>query len=269
MVDVVCVPVFHKLSEKYIEAFIDEFLSISTSFRKYVVSTIPYISRTARTRLVSKYIKWFNKSDFVIPELVCVDFSGSNPISRYTFHNYVVTYIRALEAEFGSPAAVLGVNVKYGKTADKYEEIPARDLASYFALLDIQGKNHKRQSLPGEVAEKTKSEPPLQKLKILNRAKYVYISLAKALAEQLLLPEEASHLPGSPAEEFSRSKLERMVRLVNVRRFLAETRTLRMVFTDPSEPAKYLKEKEAAKIDESMLRNIRKLARQYRARSLY
>ena len=268
-VDIVCVPVFHKLGEDYIESFIEEFLSEATTLNAYIAPSMPEVSRNTRTRLAIKYYNWQDRSNLILPNLVCVDYNGSNPISKFSFHNYIVKYIKVLEGHLGGPVAVLGVNVKYGKAAGKQEEIAARDLTSYYALLDLQGRNHKRQYLPAEVAERTRKESPLTRYKLLNRMRYTYISLGKALKEQGLLTREVERIAEIISEGQSTSALERSVRLHNVRGFLAETRFLRRVLTDPSEPLEYLRRKEAVKLDEKIMRNIKKFTSTYQTSRLY
>lgn len=137
--DVVCTPVFHGVIEEQAKALLEEFLHTMTTYSVGVALSIPYTSRETRQELIGTYFRWVDKNNKMLLNIVCVDYNGSNPISKYSLHNYVTTYTRTLQRETGEPVAVHGVNVKYSRIARKYDELPARDLTSYYAQLDMFG----------------------------------------------------------------------------------------------------------------------------------
>ncbi|WP_157857565.1 hypothetical protein [Desulfurococcus amylolyticus] len=75
--------------------------------------------------------------------------------------------MKNLREEISGADAVYGVNVKYSRVAKKYEELPARDLASYFAQLDMFGANHKRKYILREVIEKLRRDESYKEAKIV------------------------------------------------------------------------------------------------------
>ena len=94
------------------------------------------------------------KNDRLLLNFLYVDYNGSNPISKYALHNYVLGYTWALQEEADEPVAMYGVNVKHSKVSQKHDEIPARDLAVYFAQADLFGENHKRKHSRGSLKQR-------------------------------------------------------------------------------------------------------------------
>lgn len=269
LVDITCLPTFQRINEGYVEEFISEFLSYLSIYKKYSIPVIPPLSRPLRNSLVKKYTEYFGKTNYLLPQLVCVDYNGSNPITKYILQNYIIKYIKYIENEYKHPVAVIGVNVKYGKIGSRYEKLAARDLASYFALLDIQGRNHKRQPLPPQAWSSASKTPLLKRIKIININKYIYLSLQEALPNHTLLPDIISSLLREGEAERNERRLEKLATLFNSKEFLKEANRIRRVLKEGSEPAEYLKNKEAIKIDDVILKNIRKLASQYRSKGFF
>lgn len=260
--DIVCTPVFHRVPEQLIKVFVEEFLHAMSAYDVHVALTIPYASRDARDELVKTYLEWSNRSNRMLLNFLCADYNGSNPISKYVLHNYVLGYVRTLQEEIGVPVAVYGVNVKYSRVAKKYYELPARDLVAYYAQLDIFGGNHKRRPLPREVAERSRDETTLSKQKLLNRERYTYISIDKMMEDPKLMVDEVKIVEALVAEGYQAKYIERIVNRLNIKSILAETNTLRSIFSGKGwqtyeKPLQYLMSKEAIRIDETILNRLK------------
>ena len=266
-VDIVCTPTLHGIAEEHFDVLIEKFLETTTSFDVGVALSIPYyVSRAMWHRLIEIYLKAVNKNNRALLNFLCVDYNGSNPISKYTLHNYVLRYVRTLQEEIGEPVVVYGVNVKYSRVARKYDELPARDLASYFAQVDVFGKNHRRLPIPGDVAERLKSEESLKKQKLLNRRRYTYISLDKTIEDPNLAVPEANRVRELVEEKRDRSLIERVVNRINMKSILAEIDVLRPLFSGRGwqhfeNPIQYLNSKEVVKIDNVLTRRLKEFSK--------
>jgi len=274
-VDLICTPAFSRIAEEHIPLFIEKFLEAMTSYSKNIALTIPYASRETRVKIVETYLKWADKNNRALLNFLCIDYNGSNPVSKYSYHNYVLGYVRLLEREIGEPIVMYGVNVKYSRVAKKYDELPARDLVSYFAQVDIYGFNHKRRPIPGEVAEKLRAYEAVKKQKLLNRERYTYVSLDKIHKDHSLKPPdvEAGIIEQLLAEApYNIRRFERLVKLMNIKFTIKEAKVLREFFSSGEygsfkTPLQYLKSKEIVRIDDILLQRLEKFARMYRLRT--
>jgi len=167
--DIVISPIIPKLPYEKYTRFLDEFINIyqSTSFIPVLTPCIPHYSRVDIPRLFEYYAK---KDDFV-KNFICVDFNGSNPISQYTFVSMIVREAKSVEREFGEPAFLHALNLKYGKATKKQEVVPAKDLVIYTMGFNSFGANHKILRIPEYVGNYE------LKTKLLNRNDYGYYSL--------------------------------------------------------------------------------------------
>jgi len=272
-IDLICTPVFHRIAEEFIPIFTEKFLEAMTAYPKSVALTIPYASRETRDRVVETYLRWADRNNKALLNFLCIDYNGSNPISKYSFHNYALGYVQLLEKEISEPIIMYGVNVKYSRVAKKYDELPARDLASYFAQLDIYGCNHKRRPIPREVAEKLRADEAVKKHKLLNRVRYTYVSLDKIGKDDILMLPEAEMIERLLVEmPLSIHRVERLVKLVNIRNTIREAEVLRQVFSGGEygsfkNPLQYLKSKEIVRIDDVLLQRLEKFTKLYRSRT--
>lgn len=274
-VDLICTPAFHRIAEDHIPIFIEKFLEAMTSYSKNIALTIPYASRETRVKVVETYLKWANKNNRALLNFLCIDYNGSNPISKYSHHNYALGYVRLLERETGEPTVMYGVNVKYSRVAKKYDELPARDLVSYFAQVDIYGCSHKRRPIPREVTEKLRAYEALKKQKLLNRERYIYISLDKIHKDHSLKPPEvkAEIIKQLLAEtSYNIRRVERIIKLINIMITIKEAEVLRELFRSGEydsfkTPLQYLKSKEIVRIDDILLQRLEKFAKLYRLRT--
>jgi hypothetical protein len=265
-INIVCTPVFHRIAEANIDVLVKNFLDTMTSYEVGVALSIPYVSREAREKLVRLYLEAVDKNNRALLNFLCVDYNGSNPISKYALHNYVLNYIRMLQEEIGEPVAIYGVNVKYSRIARKYDKLPARDLASYFAQVDIYGANHKRKQVPKEVAEKARAEETLWKQKLLDRSKYTYVSLNNVLTDIEQATPETALLKELIEKHYHRTYLEKTIKRINVRNTLREINILRPLFSGRGwshyeEPLQYLNSKEIIRIDNILLERLRDYAK--------
>jgi len=263
--DIVCTPIFHRIAEKRFEILVKAFLDAVASYSVGVALSIPYASRDMRDRLVEIFLDSANRNNRALLNFVCVDYNSSNPISKYALHNYVLRYAKELQDEIGEPVAVYGANVKYSRAAKKYDELPARDLAGFFARLDMFGGSHKRKPIPGEVAEKLRAEESVWKQKLLNRVRYTYISLDKMAEDPDLAVPEVELVEELIAKGFGRSQVEKTVKQINIRSILAEVDVLRSLFSGRGwqhfeNPIQYLSSKEIAKIDDKLFKNLKSYA---------
>jgi len=271
-VDLICTPAFHRIAEDRIPIFIEKFLEATTSYSKDTALTMPYASRETRDKVVETYLKWADKNNRALLNFLCIDYNGSNPISKYSYHNYVLGYVWLLERETGEPVVMYGVNVKYSRVAKKYDELPARDLVSYFTQVDIYGRSHKRRPIPGEVAERLRADEAVKKQKLLNRERYTYVSLDKMYKDQSLRPPEveAEIIEQLLAEaSYNIRRVERKIKLINIMITIMEAKVLGEFFRSGEydsfkTPLQYLKSKEIVRIDNILLQRLEKLAKLHR-----
>jgi len=258
--DVVCAPVFHGVPEHLFSDVVGEFLKAADSFNAYLAPSIPYASKSALNSLIKVYREYFRRSSRVLQNFICVDYNNSNAVSKYSFHNYVLTVVHQLEKDCGGPVVVFGANVNYSRVRLKYRELPARDLASYFLRLDIMGPNHKVIPLPPNVVEVTTERDELTRHKLLRREDYTYVSLRDLLKS----PEPST---SSLRELLTAGKrLPETVKKVNIRAILAEASYLKEeVFRGErgGNPLKYLESKKASRIDPRMVEVVKKLTERY------
>jgi len=274
-VDLICTPAFYRIAEDRIPIFIEKFLEAMTSYSKNIALTIPYVSRETRDRVVKTYLRWADKNNRALLNFLCIDYNGANPISKYSHHNYVLGYVRLLEREIGEPIVMYGINVRYDRVAKKYDELPARDLVSYFAQVDIYGCSHKRRPIPREVAEKLRADEAMKKQKLLNRERYTYISLDKIHKDRSLKPPEvkAETIEQLLAEvSYNIRRVERIIKLINIVITIKETEVLRQFFSSGEYGSfktllQYLKSKEIIRIDNTLLQRLGKFAKLYRLRT--
>jgi hypothetical protein len=267
-VDLACTPVFRRVPEGLYEAVLRGFLEAMESYDVGVALSIPYASRKTRHQLIELYHSMIEHNSRGLLNFLCVDYHGSNPVTKYDLHNYVLSYTRLVEEETGEPVLIYGLNVRYNRVARKYERLSARDLASYFGRLDVYGQNHWRMQMPSEVAKRAQAEPPEQRLKLLDRGSYLYLSLS--LLDELRGGEEVE-LARSLLEGQRGHQLEKTVRRLNTLAILREVDVLRPLFQgrgwqSHSTPLDYLQAKEAARIDNKIIQTIKSYNRALAAR---
>ena len=264
-IDIVCTPVFNRIAEKNIPLLVESFLEAMTAYDVGVVLSIPYTSRETREKLVELYLNKISKNNRLLLSFTCADYNASNPISKYAFHNYVLRYTKSLEEDIiGEPVAVYGVNVKYDRVSRKYDKLPARDIAAYFARLDILGGNHKRKPMPREVVERLRAkEPPVRRIKLLDRSQYIYLDLDKAIQSEQGIPgiEPIKRIIKENPRTLPRH-VEREVERINTSNILAETIILQRLFSGQGyqafkDPSHYLGSKEIMRIDDKLLKALK------------
>jgi hypothetical protein len=247
-VDIVCTPVFQRLPEKTYVKIIEEFVEHISLLNVIVAPSIPYASRATLSELTRLYERVASKASNFTVNFLCADYNGSNPISKYSFHNYILALSKSMERNRGEPVVLYGVNVKYSKVATKYPELPARDLASYFIGVDLVGSNHKRPIIPRQAIEVLK---PGVKPKLLIREDYTYVDTERALQRR----EDPLILKIAELVKMDIKKSSVVAKKYNAREILMEAEYLReRVFKSTSDihPLSYLMSKKAVNIDERM-----------------
>jgi hypothetical protein len=237
-------------------------METALSLNVYVAPSLPYASRTTLNELVNIYRKWWKKEDKISRNLLCVDYNNSNAVSKYSFHNYVLTVKMLLEKEFEEPVAIYGVNVNYSRVKVKYEKISARDLFSYFIGLDVMGVNHKRIPLPSEVVERIKRKDETKSYKLLNRYEYMYVDI-KDLLNKEIIANYKDHLKKILEKN---EKIDDNIKKINMKIILEETDYLRKEIFKRSgakHPLRYLEEKEGWKKDENAANAVLKITKRY------
>jgi len=233
-----------------------------TSYDVGVALSIPYTtSRQMWEKLFEIYLDHSNRNSRALPNFLCVDYNGSNPMLKYALHNYVLRLAKTLQDSIGEPIIIYGANVKYGNVLKKYEELPAEDLISYFTQTDIIGENHKEKGLPQEVAEKSRADESLWREKLLNRERYTYINIEKMVNEPKLAIPEINHIAELIKENYKSSRIKRRVKQINIKHILAETGVLKPLFSGQGwqqyeKPMQYLNSKEILKMDKTILKRL-------------
>ncbi|RLE52044.1 MAG: hypothetical protein DRJ33_04645 [Candidatus Methanomethylicota archaeon] len=263
--DLVFSPMFYRVNEKYILEILDGFLNAASTLSKPVALTIPYVSKQVREEVTEKFLKKSNIYNNLILNFICVDYYGSNPITKYTHHNFALKLSKTLERQINEPVVLYGANIKYSRVIHKYEEIPARDLASPFAGIDIVGPNHRRPIVSRQIAPLLKQEK-----KIISPTKYTYMAVNKSLRERNTLPElnegkiTASILLKAMENPI---KLDRVIEAYNAEKTAIELYNIRNIFKRQENIKQYLYNKHGIKTDQKtreQLEKYHKLISQYR-----
>jgi len=271
-IDIVCTPILHRIAEKNTDVLVKAFLDTMAAYDPGVALSIPYVSRETRRKIIESYLGVLDSNNRALLNILCVDYNGSNPVSKHTTHNYVLRYVKNLQEEINEPVIVYGVNVKYSKVTRKYNKLPARDLAAYFAQLDVLGKNHKRRPLPREVAERLKTSQSIRRQKLLNRKEYIYISIDKATQEYQQLSKKIELIEKLVKEGHHNTYIENVIRRINIQEILAETDILKQLFSGQGcqhfiDPLEYLGSKEITRIDNTLLKRLKSFAKILRPRN--
>ena len=258
--DVVCVPLFYKVNEKVVDSIVKGFLDSALSTHCKVALTIPKVSRDTKARLLRMYQKYINESECIMTNFLCADYDGSNPITKYSEHNFVLNVAERLEDAFEEPVVVYGANVKYSKTARKYEEVSARDLVSSYVGVDIIAPNHRRIPMTREIAELIRDKIKPEDRKILNVLKYKYIALSKALGKKSLR-EEHSKLILIQKHMSNEKLVYSLVEQYNADKLLRELIHIRLLLIKDEDLRSYLLSKEGVREDEVLMERLERYMR--------
>lgn len=226
----VCTPTFRKGSLERIQQAIGAFVNEATT--REDVTLLP----TFTPKLVDpvRQLQDFYKLG-LLSNIVCIDYSGTNPFSNVEDHKRYIAIFRLIEREFGT-TATYGISIHPIFYAAKYEEAPARDLASFFAHIDILGaRRHVARTMPPEV--------------ILTRAQWSY----KLDTEEYI---------------YSRVRKSDEIELKNIEKKMEEAERIRSLLEKGEDMLKYIKSKRIAKIDEKTIKLLEKYARLYKTASL-
>ncbi|MCU7786803.1 hypothetical protein ODS41_02510 [Pyrobaculum sp. 3827-6] len=178
-----------------------------------------------------EYLYKYNKHG-INYELVCIDYSGSNPFSKNQDHLKYVAILRELEKEYG-PTVTYGVNIHPIFYASKYPVAPAKDLASFYAHIDIIGaRSHVRRV------------PPLTGYNV--KASYKYLLNVEGYI-------------------YERSEVVSDVEIHNISKKIEESHKLFDLIKRGESLLDYLKNKEISRVDEKILKLIRRFVSTYKA----
>ena len=113
----------------------------------------------------------------------------------------------------------------------------------------------------------------MKKQKLLNRERYTYVSLDKIRKDSSSMLPEAEIVEQLLAET-SRSihKVERLVKLINIKNTIKEAEVLRQIFSRGEydtfkNPLQYLKSKEIVRMDNVLLQRLEKFTKLYKSRT--
>jgi len=273
-IDVLCTPIFNRVNERYILPIIRGFLEAASTIGKPIALSIPEVSRDLCDKIVKVYFDMATKNNNLLTNLICVDYDGSNPVTRYSKHIFALKLSKEIEKDIDEPVIIYGVNVKFSKVSHKYDEITARDLVSPFIGIDIIGPNHRRLILSEDIADIVKQRSVEKK--ILSITNYSYLNIEKALTLRSSLPElqwgNVTINDVIIGRMSGKSKLEEAVRLYNAEKMALEVARVRGIFLEENIDArKYLFEKPKIKTDRIVRKRVEKCIRlisRYRSRKL-
>ena len=253
-VDVLCTPTFFRVNEEYASKVFRWFLDAASTAMKPVALTIPYVSRDTRVQLIESFFEFLETAENGLHNIICVDYGGSNAISRHDLHNFVLRLIRGLRSQMGEDIMIYGVNVKFSRVTSKYDEVPARDVISTCGGVDVLGPNHRGPVLAPDVINNVKAE---SRLMFFQADTYTYVS------------KKGARIPGSSTHG-NISDLERRIifnveNSVRIRKELDRVRGL----LSSGEPIKeYLLSKKGVARDRRSVDLLDKYRREYLQSSL-
>ena len=263
-VDVLCTPIFNRVNERYVLPILQGFLEAASTIDKPIALLIPEVSRDLRDRIVKMYFELADRNNNLLTNVICVDYDGSNPVTRYSKHIFALKLSKELEWSLDEPVVIYGVNVKFSKASHKSDEITARDLVSPFIGIDIIGPNHRRPVISGDVADLLKQRDVEKK--ILSTTNYSYLTIEKALILRNSLPELRSGvitIDSIMAMKLSgKSRFEEEIRLYNAEKSALEIARIRKMFSEGDvNPKSYLLRKPRIKTDKIVCKRFEKCVR--------
>jgi len=178
----------------------------------------------------------------------------------------VLRLVKIIEDQLNQNILLYGINVKYSKFAQKYEKLPARDIASVFGGLDIIGPNHRRPVISRDVADILKRKGMVEK-KVLDLSQYAYILIRNYLKDQEVY-EEIEKVFKVKIDKIISAKNEResetMLKAYNAERLATELRNLSSIIrANEIDPKEYLLSKNAIKEDKIIIRRLNNFVSMY------
>jgi len=263
---IVSSPIFYRVNEEGIYELLSAFYKNVADLGKKTLLAIPEVSRDLRLDIFQLFSTYYNEYDNFLFDIVCVDYNGSNPISKHSFHNMVLRLVKIIEDQLNQNILLYGINVKYSKFAQKYEKLPARDIASVFGGLDIIGPNHRRPVISRDVADILKRKGMVEK-KVLDLSQYAYILIRNYLKDQEVY-EEIEKVFKVKIDKIISAKNEResetMLKAYNAERLATELRNLSSIIrANEIDPKEYLLSKNAIKEDKIIIRRLNNFVSMY------
>ncbi len=259
--DVVSTLSFYRVNEdlalKIFRGFLKTIVAISNGD---IALLVPYVSEEKREKFIEIYFNYAERFDNLLYNFIFADYNGSNPVGKFPYHNSLVSLTRGLEEAMGEPVLLYGVNIKYSRVSQKYDSLPARDLASPYLGVDVLGPNHRRPVLPEEIAYKM---DPLDS-KIINLYDYTYVSLRNAST----VKGDQFGLMRSRVNDILKykgdlRKLELHVKLFNAESILMEMQNIKAIIKERYQVRDYLRGKNGLVQDKRFLRALNSLASKF------
>ncbi len=255
---IVTSPIFYRVNEEGIYELLNAFYENIAYLGKKILLAIPEVSRDLRLNIFRLFSEYYNNYTNFLFDIVCVDYNGSNPISKHSIHNMVLRLVKIIETQLNQNILLYGINVKYSKFGQKYERLPARDIISVFGGLDIVGPNHRRPVISRDVADILKQKDLTEK-KILDLSQYAYILIREI--ENRGIREELEKLFKVKINEVISTKNQRefeiMLKAYNAERLAVELRNLSSIIrANEIDPKEYLLSKSAIKQDKIAIRRL-------------
>ena len=240
-VDLVTTPIFYRVNEELIPQIVDGFLEATGVFKNKIAFALPEASMECKRTMLNLYQGYLDKNDNLLINFICMDYNGSNPISKHVDHNLLLRLVKAMEIEYGSEVVIYGINVKYSKIGRKYEKITARDLLAPYLGVDIIGPNHRRPIIAKEVAE-TLHKVHFYEKKVLDTNRYLYVNLRVQVEEQR--NPRLDKLFMISRKSISKKEFEALLNAYNAVEYLAELHNVKKLIKEKGSLYDYVTRKE-------------------------
>lgn len=205
--------------ESYLQ-FLDQFFTVyETINHRPIMGLIPYVSH----RELEAILKFYEKQSI---SLFAMDLYGRHPLRLQPNITRVLRYLRKLDADFGEPSYLHGLNVGQGRALASQLVKPAKDMLTFEMGFDSFGRAHVPPKLTPDLYGKLgrAEKPPIR---LFNRADYGYYVASGSSLRNLPIEKDAIISTGPfrrPAEYETMRKLEKAF---NAERQVYETQILR------------------------------------------
>jgi len=258
-VDLVTTPIFYRVNEKLIPQIIAGFLEATSALKTKIAFALPEVSRECKKELLHLYQEYLDRSDNLLTNFICMDYNGSNPISKHVDHNLLMRIVSALEGEYSERVVVYGLNIKYSKVGKKYDKITARDLLAPYVGIDVVGSNHRRPVITREIAETFRKVPYTEK-KVLDVRRYLYINLERCTKERKDAKVKEL-IRASCSGLISKKAFDVLLNTYNASEYLIELYNVRRLIKEETKLYDYVTHKEGLVQDDTARRKMDKLIR--------
>jgi hypothetical protein len=200
--------------------FLDQFFTVyETINHRPIMGLIPYVSH----RELDGILKFYEQRGV---SLFSMDFHGRHPLRLQPNITRVLRYLRKLDADFGEPSYLHGLNVGQGRALASQPVKPAKDMLTFEMGFDSFGRAHVPPKLTPDLYGKLEraEKPPIR---LFNRSDYGYYVASGSSLRNLPIEKDAIISTGHFRKPADYETLRKLEKAFNAERQVYETEILR------------------------------------------